>query len=61
MAEEMVGMLEEDTDPYLKAFRKREHYNSVVMDVVDNVENRIWELCSVQQSPLPGQNSDELA
>ena len=60
MAEEMVAMLDEDSEPYLKAFRKREHYNEVVMDVIDNIENRIWELCSVQQSPLPGQNAEEL-
>ena len=61
MAEEMVDMLEAESEPYQKAYRKREHYNNVVMDMVENVENRIWELCSVQQSPLPGQNSDELA
>ena len=61
MGEEMVDMLEAESELFLKAYRKREHYNDVVMDVVDNVENQIWELCLVQQSRLPGQNSEELA
>ena len=29
IAEEMVGRLEEASEPYLKAFRRREHYNEV--------------------------------
>ena len=61
MAEDMVGILEEGSEPYLKAFRKRKHYNGLVMDDINNVENGIWELCSVQQTPLPGQNSTELS
>ena len=59
-SEELIEKLVEDEEAQTRVERKREHFNSLMEDLVDAVEERIWDLCTMQQSPLPTTCSEEL-
>ena len=40
--------------------RKGDHFTSILEDLTDDVELRVWNLCKVQQSPLPSDRPEEL-
>ena len=60
-AEGLGNLLEYESEAYVRAIRKREHYNLLVEKTANAIENRIWELCSEQQTPLPSKHSEELS
>ena len=60
LAEDYGELLEEDSEAANRIFRKRMHFNQTVENVVDAVDGRIWDVCTLQQSPLPSQAPEEL-
>ena len=60
VAEDYWELLDEDSDAYNRALSKREYYNEFVDNVIFAVEERIWELCTIQQIPLPSRCPQEL-
>ena len=60
MAEEFEIMLEEGSSDREKVNMDRDHYDGIVDDIIKEVEDHIWDLCSEQQAPLPGRTSDEV-
>ena len=46
---DLIEKLIDDEDAQLRAVRRANHFNSVVEDLLDLVEERIWDLCTMQQ------------
>ena len=59
-AEEYWQLLEENSEAANRIFRKHMHFNQTIENVVKSVDGRIWDVCTLQQSPLPSTCPKEL-
>ena len=59
-SDELIDKLYEVEEVQAKVICKGEHFESLVEDLMKAVEERIWDLCKMQQSPLPITCSTEL-
>ena len=58
--ENLLMLLDEDSDSYSRALHKRAHFDSLTDDLMDAVETEIWTLCRHKQVPLPSKCPKEL-
>ena len=56
----VLELLDDESNSYVRALRKREHYNGLTEDLMEDVEAEIWTLCKDQQVPLPSKCPQEL-
>ena len=52
-SDKLIDKLHEDEEAQARVIRKGAHFKSLVEDLIVAVEERIWNLCMMQQSPLP--------
>ena len=56
----LMDKLLHDEEALERLRRKGDHFTSILEDLTDDVELRVWNLCKVQQSPLPSDRPEEL-